>query len=188
VQWTLLVREHGYALTFVGSILEGETILTLAGLAAHRGYLHLPWLIVIGAIGSSIGDQTYFVLGRRFGDRLMMRFPRWRIGAARVDVLVRRHPAVSVVAVRFLYGLRTVGPIAIGMSDMPWHRFAVFNAIGAVLWATCWACAGYLVGNVATLFFGDLEHIEKWLFSGAAVIAVIVVGVLRYRRAAGLAG
>jgi len=180
--WVASIRDHGYLLAFVGSVLEGETVLTLAGLAAHRGYLQLPWLIAVGALGAFIGDQVYFMAGRRFGGRLLARFPRFQPGAAKVDALLERRPSVSVLAVRFLYGLRTVGPIAIGMTAMPWHRFALFNGLGAVLWAACWACAGYLAGDVAQMFLGDLERVERWLIVGALAAAAIAVVILRLRR------
>ena len=125
-----LVADHGYLITFFGALIEGETILTLAGLAAHRGYFHLPLLITLASLGSSIGDQIYFLIGRRYGKRLIARFPRFKPAIRRVDALVVRYAGIAVIAVRFLYGLRTVGPIAIGASRMPWHKFALFNAAG----------------------------------------------------------
>ena len=33
-----LVTQYGYAAVAVGCLLEGETVLLLAGFAAHRGY------------------------------------------------------------------------------------------------------------------------------------------------------
>jgi len=184
VNWVALIHEHGYAFAFAGSLLEGETVLTLAGLASHRGYLALPLLITVGALGGFIGDQAYFFAGRRFGGRILGRWPRLNPGAEKVEAMLRRRPALGVVAVRFLYGLRTMGPIAIGMSRMPWHIFALYNALGAVLWACCWSCAGYVLGNVAEMILGDLEHVEKWLFGVVAIIAIAVATVLRVRRGA----
>jgi len=37
------IENYGYAAILIGTFLEGETILVLAGLAAHQGYLVLPW-------------------------------------------------------------------------------------------------------------------------------------------------
>jgi membrane protein DedA with SNARE-associated domain len=187
VNWPAFVHEHGYAIAFAGSVLEGETVLTLAGLTAHRGYLWLPLLIVVGALGAFIGDQGYFLAGRNFGPRILGRWPRLNAGAARVGAMLERHPGRSVVAVRFLYGLRTVGPVAIGMSDMAWHTFALYNALGAVLWASCWASAGYVLGNVAEVLLGDLEHAEKWIFIVAVSAAMVVTIVLRVRRRSAMA-
>src|SRR5207237_4912986 len=59
-----LIQAYGYPVTFIGALLEGETIVTLAGLAVHRGHLHCPALFVLAAAGGSIGATIYFALGR----------------------------------------------------------------------------------------------------------------------------
>ena len=85
-----LIEQYGYAAVLAGCLLEGETVLALAGLSAHRGYLALPWVIVIATFGGFIGDQFYFFLGRRFGPRLVSHYPQLQPGIARVDALLDR--------------------------------------------------------------------------------------------------
>lgn len=53
-----LLREYGYYAVFLGTFLEGETVLVMAGFAAHSGYLQLPWVIAVA--GGTLGDQLYF--------------------------------------------------------------------------------------------------------------------------------
>ena len=60
-----LIQNYGYWAVFVGTFIEGETILLLGGFAAHRGYLALPWVIVAAFFGSLCGDQLFFFLGRK---------------------------------------------------------------------------------------------------------------------------
>ena len=47
----------------LGTFLEGETILVLAGLAAHQGYLSLSGIILAAFAGSLCGDQLFFFWG-----------------------------------------------------------------------------------------------------------------------------
>jgi membrane protein DedA with SNARE-associated domain len=166
------IQQYGYPVVFIGSLVEGETILALAGLAAHRGYLSLPCVIVIAAAGGFLGDQVYFALGRRYGVRMQARFPRLRRGIARADALLERYDARLVVGMRFLYGLRTAGPFAIGMSRMHWLRFATLNLLGAMLWAPLVAGAGYVLGDALERLLGDLKHIEHWLFAALLVLGI----------------
>jgi membrane protein DedA with SNARE-associated domain len=180
-----LISDHGYWVTFVGALLEGETILVLAGLAAERGYLHLPALIALGAVGGFAGDQIYFFIGRRAGSRLLARYPRFQPRARRVAAMIERYPELSVIGVRFLYGLRTVGPAAIGMSGIAWWHFALLNAIGATVWSVCWIGAGYLAGDAIEMLLGSLRHAERLLFAIAGGIAVVVSIYLRWRRRRG---
>ena len=62
-----LIANYGYAAVLIGTFVEGETILVIAGFAAHRGYLSLPWVILLAFAGSLAGDQLWFYVGRRSG-------------------------------------------------------------------------------------------------------------------------
>ncbi|MEO8741119.1 MAG: DedA family protein [Casimicrobiaceae bacterium] len=177
-----LVADHGYTATFIGSLIEGETVLTVAGLAAHRGYLHFALLLALASVGSFIGDQAYFMIGRIWGKRLLARFPRFRPAVRRVDALLVRYAGAAVVAVRFLYGLRSIGPIAMGASRLKWHTFMIYNAIGAVLWSVAWLGAGYFVGEVLQQLLGKLKHVEAWLFAGVATVVLTMAIGFHWRR------
>ena len=62
-----LVRNYGYIIIVIGTFLEGETILVVAGFLAYSGYLQLPFVILAGFAGTFAGDQLYFYLGRYQG-------------------------------------------------------------------------------------------------------------------------
>ncbi|HKA55743.1 MAG TPA: DedA family protein, partial [Candidatus Binatia bacterium] len=137
-----LIQTYGYGIVLLGTLLEGETVLILAGFAAHRGYLQLPLVIVTATAGGFLGDQCYFLLGQRFGDCFCRRFPTLEPGIAQVTQLLNRHNRLVILSIRFFYGLRTVGPLAIGMSAVPWQRFLALNLLGAILWSTAFASLG----------------------------------------------
>lgn len=184
-----LIASYGYAAVFVGTLIEGETVLALAGFAAHRGYLALPAVIATAFVGSLIGDQLAFLAGRRWGDALLARRPALAAPVALVARRLERHAAAFIVANRFMYGLRLAGPVAIGMSAVPWLRFAVLNAVGAALWASAIALAGYLSGELLGRFLEDLRRAEAWVFgAGAVLVAVLVVRRSLSRRRARPAG
>ncbi|HEY2818209.1 MAG TPA: DedA family protein [Casimicrobiaceae bacterium] len=176
-----LIQTYGYPLTFLGALFEGETILTLAGLAAHRGHLALPVLWVLAAMGGMLGDTIYFALGRRYGAEVLSRWPRFVPAIERVQRLVHRNPAVAVIVVRFLYGVRIAGPVVIGSSGLDWLRYLALNTVGALLWSACWLAAGYGLGAAAEQVVGDLAKVERELFLTVLVAAVIVAVTLRLR-------
>ncbi len=174
-----LIEHYGYAVTFAGTLVEGESLLILSGLAAHRGYLSLPVVILVGAIGGALGDVAFFLLGRHYGDGLLARFPRFTPAADRVRGMIERHPSTTILAVRFMYGLRTAGPAIIGTTRIRFVEFALLNALGALMWSACWAAAGYLLGRAAERLLGDLAHIEREVF--AVTLVLVVAGVVAVR-------
>jgi membrane protein DedA with SNARE-associated domain len=177
-----LIQTYGYGIILVGAVLEGETILTLAGFAAHRGYLQLPWVIAAAAAGGFLGDQCYFLVGRRFGDRVFQRFPTLRPGAVRVTQLLGRHTLLLIPTIRFLYGLRTVGPMVIGMSTVSWQRFLLLNLLGAVLWGAIFAGLGYAFGNLIEVILGEVRKVEKWAFAAIILVGAAAALLHHWRR------
>jgi membrane protein DedA with SNARE-associated domain len=170
---TEFVAEYGYGAVFLGSILEGETIAALGGVAAHRGYLNLFGVMAVAFAGSWLGDQFYFFLGRRHGNAVLARFPSLQPQALKARHLIEQYRAPLIVAIRFLYGLRTVGPMVIGMTAVPALRFMLLNALGAILWAVVVTAAGYAFSNVVELLLPEIGRSEEYLF-----LAVLAAGML----------
>lgn len=55
-----LLNDYGYLALFIGTFLEGETILVLAGIAAAHDFLDLKTVIIVAFIGSYCGDQLWY--------------------------------------------------------------------------------------------------------------------------------
>lgn len=176
-----LITDYGYAAVAIGTFLEGETILALGGFAAHRGYLSLPWVVVCGFVGSLLGDQLYYYIGRWKGDALLARRPAWQQQSTRVFDLLHRHQLWLILGFRFLYGIRTVTPFLIGAARISPLRFLVLNLVGAAVWAVAVGVAGYLFGNALEAVLGDIKRYELALFAGFAVIGVLVWTARRLR-------
>jgi membrane protein DedA with SNARE-associated domain len=101
-----LIIDYGYLALFIGTFLEGETILVVAGFLAHGGYLELPWVIVAAFSGTFAGDQTFFYLGRFKGIRFLEKRPLWHSKTDKVFDLLHRHQIKVVLGFRFLYGVQ----------------------------------------------------------------------------------
>lgn len=168
------ISTYGYAGIGIGTFLEGETILILGGLAAHGGYLKLEWVIMSAFIGTLCGDQLYYYLGRIKGQDLLDRKPVWKMKSKRVFTLLDRHQVLFILGFRFIYGLRTVTPFAIGISGISPSRYLVLNVIGGLIWASAIGTAGYLFGNAVELVLGDIKKYELGLIVGIAVIGALV--------------
>jgi membrane protein DedA with SNARE-associated domain len=180
------IQQFGYLAVFIGTFLEGETILALAGMAAAHGYLSLVAVIGVATVGAFLGDQACFYVGRRYGHRILARFPKLAAKAPRVQALLRRWDAPAVIVLRFLYGLRIAGPIVIGTCGIsPW-RLALFNFIGVLIWAPLVGGVGYLAGYAYALheWLARFQHVQLALLAIALIAAAIAWYFVRRRRRA----
>jgi membrane protein DedA with SNARE-associated domain len=165
-----LISTYGYLAVLVGTFLEGETILVIAGFMAHRGYLRLLGVILAAFAGTLCSDQLFFLLGRRHGQRFLDRRPAWQPRAETVRRLLDRHPVAVTLGFRFLYGVRNVTPLIIGASGFSPRRFFVLNIAGAALWAAVVATLGYLLGHTIEVLLEDARKYEQ-IVIGALIAA-----------------
>jgi membrane protein DedA with SNARE-associated domain len=166
------LHNFGYLALFLGTFFEGETILVLAGFLAFRGYMDLNYVIVVAFFGSYAGDQLWYFLGRKHGRKLLARKPRWQLLGDRALVHIRKHPDIWVLSFRFVYGLRTVMPVAIGLSGYPPRRYLLLNGIGAAVWATALGLAAFHFGSILESLLGSVKKYELWVLGALLVLGL----------------
>jgi membrane protein DedA with SNARE-associated domain len=133
-----------------GLPVPGETALLAAGVMAGAGHLALPVVVAVAAVASILGDNLGYAIGRRGGRRLLLRpgrFAGWRHRALhRAEGFFARHGQAAVLFARWVPVARYLTPLTAGAAQMPWRRFFLFNAAGAVGWCTTLALLAAVVG------------------------------------------
>jgi membrane protein DedA with SNARE-associated domain len=174
------VATYGYPALLAGALLEGETIVIIAGIMAHSGYLQLSWVIGIAFCGAFCADQFCFQVGKRKGKRFLEKRPHWEPRIERVRRFLVGYQVVAVLCYRFIYGMRTITPIVIGASDFSTRRFVFLNLCSTLLWAVVVSSAGYFFGNVIEAVLHDFERYE---LSVMLIVAAVGGGIwfFRYR-------
>lgn len=169
-----LLEHYGYVVVFVGCIVEGETPLVMAGFAAHRGYLAFDWVVIAAFCGSLLGDQAIYFVGRRYGRALVSRRAGLALGFRRVQPLIDRYGNWLLVSFRFLYGLRTVTPLAVALVGVTPRRFLCFNVIGAALWSLAVGALGYFFGNLVESLLSRARVYEEAALGTIALVGLAV--------------
>ncbi len=177
-----LIAQYGYIALLVGTFAEGETVLALAGYAAHRGYLDLIWVVVVAWAGGFLGDQLYFWLGRRHAPWVFRRIPSLGHRVLRVEDYLRRFEAWVIVGIRFMYGLRIAGPIVIGMSRVSGLKFVTLNFLGAGLWSVLFSGGGYLLGARMGPLIEAGGAVGEWLLVALLGAGAVVLLIRRASR------
>ncbi|MBU1330847.1 MAG: DedA family protein [Gammaproteobacteria bacterium] len=176
------LQHFGYPAVFLGAFLEGEMSLVLAAYLALRGYLEIEPVMILAFLGTYASDQFWYFLGRRHGRRILARRPRWQALADKTLPLVRRHPDLWVLCFRFIYGLRTVMPVALGLTGYPWGRYLVLTAIGAGLWAAALGLAAYHIGAALEALLGDMRDAQLLLLGALVLLGISLWLYRRMRR------
>jgi membrane protein DedA with SNARE-associated domain len=176
----MFVATYGYPALLAGSLLEGETIVIIAGIMAHSGYLQLPWVIGIAFCGAFCADQVVFQVGKRRGKQFLEKRPQWKPRINKVRRFLVRYELIAVLGYRFVYGMRTITPVVIGASGFKTRRFVLLNLCSTFLWAVVIASAGYFFGNVIEALLNDFQRYEL-----TAILVVAAAGGIiwfyRYR-------
>jgi len=166
----------GYIGILTGAVLEGETVLIAAGFAAQQGFLSLPLVLLAAWIGAASGDHFFFVLGRCKGRSFLEPRPSWSGRVGKVFGLIERYGTAVIIGVRFLYGLRTIAPFAIGAAHVRTARFVSFNLLSGLVWVSLFGSAGYLFGAALGRCLAD----ARFLFAFISVV-LCVVALMIYR-------
>ncbi|MGB8581192.1 MAG: DedA family protein [Candidatus Sulfotelmatobacter sp.] len=165
----------------------GETALLLASFLAYsQRELQLPWIILVGTLAATMGDNLGYALGSYGGRPLLERYLKvLRVsdaGVARGEKLFQRYGSITILFSRFVFGMRVfAGPLA-GTLRMRWKSFAVFNLLGAALWVSTISLAGYLFGGRWRLLIYYLKRFDQVLAVVFILFAVIVWWRNRGRR------
>lgn len=175
------VTIYGYPALFTGVVLEGETVVVIAGFLAHQGYLRLPLVILTVFLAAFAADQFSFQVGKRKGVSLVEKRPRLRSRIESVRRFLARYHIVAILSYRFVFGMRIITPIIIGASGFGTFRFILLNICSTLLWAGTIATAGYFFGHSLHEFVAGARHYER-----ATVLIIAGAGALlwlyRYRR------
>jgi membrane-associated protein len=159
-----------------GIPVPGEITLLLASFLAYSEHrLHLASIIVVATCATTLGGDLGYVLGYYGGRPVLDRYQSlFRIPPAalkRGEEMFARYGAATTFFARFVFGMRTfAGPLA-GVLRMRWRAFALFNFLGAAVWVTFIASAGFLFGH----HWRSLVRVMQRLNVAALMIAVAVV-------------
>jgi membrane protein DedA with SNARE-associated domain len=174
-----LIMTYGYLAVFLGSLVEGESIILIASMLAYSGYLSIYKVLLVAFLGSTISDQGLFLCGRRWGDALLQklatRWPKILAGRDKAMALMSKFELLFLFSFRFIYGIRIISPILLGIYGISKKRFFLFNIAAAFLWATISCGIGYYFGS----FLMALDPLYRFLVIGA--IGFVFMGSIAWK-------
>jgi membrane protein DedA with SNARE-associated domain len=173
-------ERYGYPALALLVLLEGigiptpavSVVVAAAALAAH-GHLWLPAVAAVTLVSAALGDNLGYLLGRRAGRPVLLRFVS-EARLARAERFIAERGRNIVVVARFIDGLRQTNGLICGATALPWRQYAVRDGLGAVLWTALWVTVGAVAGD-------NIDRLARYKLPALlAVVAVLLFFGLRY--------
>ena len=175
-KFVFLLKEYGYIILFAWGMLEGEAGLVMAGLLSHTGDMNLYIAIFVAGLGGFGGDQVYFYIGRFNKAYVHKTFKGQRRKFAFAHLLLKKHGWPIIFVQRYMYGMRTVIPISIGLTRYDAKMFALINLISAWCWAAITIVPVWYFGNEILVVLAWAKN--HWYL--AIPVAVVFGGSIIY--------
>jgi membrane protein DedA with SNARE-associated domain/rhodanese-related sulfurtransferase len=184
-----LFVKYAYLILFLWVLVEQlgvpipsiPLLLTAGTLSAAHKVGAMPSLLAV-AVACLLSDSLWYLLGRRFGNRVLKLLCRFSLEASTCvtktqGYFTRRGPMTLLFA-KFVPGLSTVAAPIAGQTGMSFERFLFWDLAGTVLWAETYLMAGRFFGDMAKKsapFFHLLGHFA------VALVLLMMIALLAYR-------
>jgi membrane protein DedA with SNARE-associated domain len=178
------------AIEALGAPVPGESLLIFASVLAGRGEMSLPSLLFFAWVGSVLGDNLGYLVGRKLGRATILRYGT-KVGLTDerfkgIERIYVRYGAATVLFARFFSILRQLNGIVAGTLGMSWWRFVLLDAVGAALWVTVWVFAPAYFSEHLTFIVGLAHHTKVVASFLVAAGLTLVLGLfIRRLRVAG---
>lgn len=139
---------YGYLILFFYTLGGGMVAIIAAGVLSYAGKMDITLSIAIAAFSNMIGDMILFYLSRYNKTEIMPYIRKYRRKLALAHILVKKYGDRIILIKKYIYGLKTLVPIAIGLTGYSFFKFNIINCISSIIWAITLGLLSYYLGDV----------------------------------------
>lgn len=185
IDWANLLTHYGYLTVIIGTFFEGETVLLLGAYAVQQHILNFWLLIGAAMIGGFLGDQLYYYIGSKYGYEFVQKRPKLAKKFDSASQLIDRYPTLTILFMRFAWGLRTIIPLSFGIKKYSLKRYLLVNIFACFIWAFTIVSVGIQVSHwLHKLWKLLLPQHHSWIVIGAVIACIVIVriGIILFAR------
>ena len=180
MNWADLLQHYGYFAIFIGTLFEGETVLILGAYAVHQHIIHFWLLIMVAMAGSFVGDQFYYQISARYGQKIIQSKPQLGQKFAQASSVIDNHPVLTILLMRFAWGLGTILPISIGIKAYPLGKYILINLLACFIWAFVVVSVGLQISHWLHAFWAKILPYHQDIYIVLAVVGCILLARMIY--------
>lgn len=166
---------YGYIILFFYSFGGGMFALAAAGVLSSLGKMDVTTSVAVAATSNFLGDMILVYLGRYNKAQVMGYFKKHRRKLALSHLLMRRYGTGIIFLQKYVYGVKTLVPLAIGISKYDLRRFALFNLPASAIWGVVVGFGAYFAGEAVVR---AADSAPGWIMP--LFLAAIIGGTLFY--------
>ena len=169
-----LIRDWGYIILFLYSFGGGFVALVVAGILSYSGELNIIISIVVAGVSNFLGDQFLFTLARKNKHQAKKMMQKHRRKIALSHLLMRKYGTWVIFIQKYIYGIKTLIPLAMGITKYDYKKFIFFNILSTILWACIVGMAAYMLGELVYKYIDELKSYAPF------VVGAIIIGVIYF--------
>jgi membrane protein DedA with SNARE-associated domain len=168
---------YGYIILFLYSLGGGFFALAAAGVLASIGKMDLTTSIAVAFAANFIGDQALLLFTRANRHQMMEYLKKHRRKLAYTHLLMKKYGTWVIFLQKYIYGVKTLVPIAIGLTRYDAVKFGVLNLLAAAVWAVVVGGTSYL-GGKTVLSMLDKAKENPWIMPLIGVLIIVAIALI----------
>ena len=144
---------YGYIILAVYSFGGGMMALAGAGILSALGKMDITTSIVVATAANFLGDTVLFWLAQSNKKEVMKYLRKHRRKIAWTNLLMRRYGWMAVFIQKYIYGVKTLVPIIMGLSRYDFKKFVFLNFFASIVWGLVVGLGSYYFSTAVRAWF-----------------------------------
>ncbi|QKF59703.1 DedA family protein [Aliarcobacter lanthieri] len=162
------IQDWGYIALFLYTFGGGFLALAIAGAFSYAGDLNIYICIAVAGVSNFVGSQFLFYMGKYNKEYVEDMMKNHKKKIALVKVLLKKYGIFIVFIQKYIYGVKTLIPLVMGVSEYNPYKFMILNIFASILWA----CVIGYISFVAGEFLMSIS--DKFQYMGFIIVFVII--------------
>jgi membrane protein DedA with SNARE-associated domain len=90
--------------------------------------------------------------------------------------MMRKYSTWVIFIQKYLYGIKTLIPLAMGLTKYDMKKFTFYNLLASIIWAMIVGGAAYILGQVF------LDSLEEYKYYGVVIILLLLFIIFNFLR------
>jgi len=167
-----IIQDWGYLALAMYSFGGGMLGLAVAGVFAFTGELNIYYVIAVAFVSNFVGDQFLFYIARNNQEQAKQMMSKHEKKIQIAHNMMAKYGWLTIIFQKYIYGIKTLIPLIIGITDYNKTKFMIFNLLGAAIWSIVVGLTAYFMGQI---FLDTLSEYKNY---GVALLLIIITFIL----------